>query len=354
MNASSRTPTRHKQRGAALLMAMVIVTLVATMAASMVWQQWRAVQIETAERARTQADWILVAAMDFARLILRQDNKATDDLTDNWAKPIAESRLSALLAADTENNSADNADIPEAFLSGRMDDAHAKFNLSNLVDPSGAPDKVQLAAFKRLLAVLSIPSPTADIVAEALSTAALAELSLASSDVALLERLGGEQGRAQAPVMPASYDQLVSVMDGATLERLRPYVTLLPPSARDTKININTAPAQVIQAVIPGLDLARASRIVQERQRKPFKDLKDMTDLLGAAPAIAGSSQAPSWDVSQVDFRSEYFEITVRLRYEDNVVEQRYLVHRDGNDVAVLQRSRFSGLDKTANTAPAP
>jgi type II secretory pathway component PulK len=35
----------HKQRGAALLMALIIVTLVSTLAAAMVWQQWRAVQV---------------------------------------------------------------------------------------------------------------------------------------------------------------------------------------------------------------------------------------------------------------------------------------------------------------------
>ena len=32
----------------------------------MVWQQWRAVQVEAAERARTQAAWILTGALDWA------------------------------------------------------------------------------------------------------------------------------------------------------------------------------------------------------------------------------------------------------------------------------------------------
>jgi general secretion pathway protein K len=45
-------PLPRTQRGAALLTAMIIVTLVATLAAAMVWQQWRAVQVEVAERAR--------------------------------------------------------------------------------------------------------------------------------------------------------------------------------------------------------------------------------------------------------------------------------------------------------------
>ena len=54
-------------------MAMIIVTLVVTLAGAMVWQQWRAVQVEAAERARTQSAWILTGALDWARLILRED-----------------------------------------------------------------------------------------------------------------------------------------------------------------------------------------------------------------------------------------------------------------------------------------
>ena len=64
---------RRHERGAALLTAMVIVTLVATLAAAMVWQQWRAVQAETIERSRIQSAWILSGALDWARLILRDE-----------------------------------------------------------------------------------------------------------------------------------------------------------------------------------------------------------------------------------------------------------------------------------------
>ena len=62
---------RHSTRGAALLLAMLTVTLVATFAAAAMWQQWRAVEVETAERGRVQSAWILVGALDWSRLILR-------------------------------------------------------------------------------------------------------------------------------------------------------------------------------------------------------------------------------------------------------------------------------------------
>ena len=44
-----------RQRGAALLAAMLTVTLVATLAAAALWQQWRSVEVETSERAGVQA-----------------------------------------------------------------------------------------------------------------------------------------------------------------------------------------------------------------------------------------------------------------------------------------------------------
>ena len=53
-----------RPRGAALLTAMILVTVVATLAAGMLWQQWRALQVEAAERTQTQAQWLLQGAMD--------------------------------------------------------------------------------------------------------------------------------------------------------------------------------------------------------------------------------------------------------------------------------------------------
>ncbi|MEY2953604.1 MAG: hypothetical protein RLZZ401_1691, partial [Pseudomonadota bacterium] len=39
---------KHLQRGAALLAAMLTVTLVASLASAALWQQWRSVEVEAA------------------------------------------------------------------------------------------------------------------------------------------------------------------------------------------------------------------------------------------------------------------------------------------------------------------
>ena len=121
---------RGRRRGVALLTAMIVVALIATLASAMLWRQWRSVEVEAAERSRAQASWILAGALDWARLILREDRRAggPDHLAEPWATPLAEARLSTFLAADREHTD----DATEAFLSGRISDAQARFNLNNI------------------------------------------------------------------------------------------------------------------------------------------------------------------------------------------------------------------------------
>ena len=95
----------HKtQGGAALLLAMIILTLVSTVAAGMVWQQSRAVQVEAAERARTQAVWILNGALDWGRDIPRlvRSNRAGGP---DEPLVIQEMNVSSFLAADQKATS---------------------------------------------------------------------------------------------------------------------------------------------------------------------------------------------------------------------------------------------------------
>ncbi len=103
---------KKAQQGAALLLAMLTVTLVATFAAASMWQQWRAVEVEAAERGRAQSAWILVGALDFSRLILREDARSggnVDHLAEPWAVPLQESRLSTFLAAENNVSQVDDA-----------------------------------------------------------------------------------------------------------------------------------------------------------------------------------------------------------------------------------------------------
>jgi general secretion pathway protein K len=339
-------PGHRRQRGAALLMAMVIVTLVTTVASSMVWQQWRAVQVESAERALTQSHWILQGALDWARLILREDgrssNEKVDHLGEPWAVELAEARLSSFLAADQNNNAADEG--PEAFMSGKISDVTARYNLRNLIDDTkGDVDPDQLAVLRRLCEYASLSPALADGIAQALRKSLLAKASADQPEA--LSKLGGTEAVAAAPLMPQTVDQLVWLgLDAGSVARLKPYVMLLP---EVSPININTASREVISAVMPGVDLGRADRIVQTRARTPFKSTADLKDILGVGINI------PADNVVTVS--SSYFEVFGRLRLEDRIITQNYILQRTGNDeLTVLFENRVSGVEALPVTQGRP
>ena len=319
MNTRTR-PLR--EAGAALLAAMLTVTLVATLAAAALWQQWRSVEVETSERARVQAAWILVGALDWSRLILSEDGRSggPDHLAEPWAVPLQEARLSTFLAAGDGDGVQDNTtDTRDAFLSGQIVDAQSRLNVMNLVDG----DKVSATAlvrFGRLFELLGLPRAQASVLANQM----LRATSTSADD--------------SAPLMPYRVDDLVWLgLPAPMVAVLAPYITVLPII---TPVNLNTASAEVLYASGAADDLAAAQTLVAARQNTHFKNAKDALKL------VSDGSDNPN--INDFAIASRYFEVRGRLRLEQTIVEERSLVQRDGTTVKTLWRERgaIAGLDE--------
>ena len=303
----------HRQRGAALLMAMITVALVATLAAAAMWRQWRGVEVEAAERARVQSAWILTGALDWGRLILAGDlledkrrGYEADHLGEPWAVPLAEARLSTFLAAGESSSDTDR----DAFLSGQVTDLQSRLNVMNLIASTPQDQLTALTRFTRLFELLNLPSGELGAL----------QRGLARADSVM--RGAPVEGGTDAPLMPRRFEQLAWLgMAPATLAALKPYVTVLPLVSRQiTKINLNTASAQVIAAAIPDLDLARAQRIVVQRDSGFFRTPAKAMEAAGVTAADTG------WTSTTSDF----FEVRGRLRLDDVALEE----------VSVVQRTR--------------
>jgi len=301
---------------------MLILTLVATLAAGMVWQQWRAIQVEGAERARTQSAWILSGALDWARLILREDARTggADHLGEPWAVPLAEARLSSFLAVDRDNNSAAETDEIEAFLSGSIADAQSHWNLRRLILADGKVAAAELRVLQRLCDQAGLPGDTADRIAQALRKAWTPGLA-----------------SAEAAIAPQRLMELAWLgIEADSLRRLEPWVTLLP--GIDTRVNVNTAPAEVIAAAVDGMSLGSAQRLLQERQRTPLREL-------GVAPGRSFFPADPLTNLDGVGVASRFFIVQGRLRLGDRVLEERSLIERRQLDIVVLARERINLRD---------
>ena len=319
----------NRQIGAALLSAMLTVTLVATFASAALWQQFRSFQVESAERSRLQSSLILTGALDWARLILREDARSggADHLAEPWAVPLEEARLSSFLAVD--GLTSDTSE--EAFLSGLIIDQQARLNVASLVDGE-ILSKAGVASFQRLFEQLDLPP-------EILVT-------LAENYLEALKKANGtaiNTPSSQADfVLPQRLDQLAWLgLDTATLAVLTPHLALLPTR---TPVNLNTASEMVLIASTPGLDRAGAEKLISARLRKHFSTVAEAAQVLGN-PGITFTDSAHG-------VASRFFEIQGQLRLEDLSVFERSLVQRDGTTVRTLWRVRGVSNDLPVSKRP--
>src|ERR1700739_4350747 len=83
------------QRGVAVITALLLTTLAITIVASLFWQQQVQVRSIENQRLQLQKQWYLRGALDYARLILREDarNSTIDYLGEPWSTPLEETRL---------------------------------------------------------------------------------------------------------------------------------------------------------------------------------------------------------------------------------------------------------------------
>ena len=321
----------HSSRGAALLAAMLTVSLVAMLAAGAAWQQWRTVEVESTERQHAQAQWLLLGALDWARIILREDARSgnadapTDHLAEPWAIPLQEARLSTFLAANSSssavnksvtngsstfsNTFSEDALAQEVYLSGQIIDLQARMNVSNLLQGSQI-DLKSLQAFERLFEALSLPTAQLNTLAQGLVAA--------------------QQQKDGAPLMPQRVSQLTWLgLTPQTLNSLAPYITVLPTR---TPVNLNTAPPVVLYASVAGLSLADAKRLSEQRAQNPWSSLDAFQKAAGKPVSV---------DVTH-SVNSRFFEVVGRLRMPATSLVERSVVQRDQVDVKVLWRESGS------------
>jgi len=342
-------PTVRRQRGAALLLALLIMTLVATLAAGMVWLQWRGIQVETAERARGQAQWLLNASLDWGNLILKssiRQGHTEDDLGQPWATPLAETKLSSFLSADGRH-SEDSG--PEAYLSGQITDAQSKYNLYNLVVPTNGTSigkNTEIERLQVLFQAIGVSQDVAITIAAGMRASDGAQQAVATP---------GTQVDPSSVLMPMEVRDLAWYgVDPKVIKQIEPFVQIIPFTPQQNaggsnvpqmEINVNTAPAEVLMAGCPGISRAQAEQLILQRRQQPFNDSARLLSALkgnnNTAPLPCEAANGHPGDI--LNIKSFYFEIYGQLRYEQHVIRERSIIYRKDqfSPVQVLRRERL-------------
>ena len=291
---------RSRQRGVAIVLAMSVVALAAIAAAAiLVTQSTLARQSElTAEHA--QAQTLVRAGVDWARAILSDDRRAStvDHLGEPWAL-----RLPAM-------------PVDNGKLEGYIEDQQGAFNLNNLVK-DGKISLVQIAYFRRLLSILGLPAALADALADWEDSDSEPQPQNGAEDEYYL-KLQPPYLAANRPLIDLTELALVRGFDDNVRARLRPFVTALP---RFTAVNVNTAPPEVLAAVIEGLDLDGARELVAQRERLYFRGFAEFSNRLPKGLAASATD---------ISLNSDFFMATMRVTIGEAQARGTALLEREG------------------------
>jgi general secretion pathway protein K len=312
----------QRQRGVAVITALLLTTLAVTIVASLFWQQQVQVRSMENQRLHLQTKWILRGGIDLSRFVLLQDSIVGDTSVTHmggiWATPLAETRLDDYIERDRVEG-----EHFDATLAGQISDAQARYNLANL-SVSKIINPGQVRAFARLLGNLQLDPGMAPIVAEAMARTQIAAVAAAAEpdSSAAVQSQGGVE-----PIGFIRVEDLLSVpgFTPQAVERLRPFVVVLPVP---TSVNVNTAAAEVLAAVVDDFSVAEAAALIYRRKSNYFKDTgSEFTKWL--------NGKKPIVDV-QLGVKSNYFLVASRVRLDRAALDAEALINMNGNRVNLI------------------
>jgi len=312
---------RNSMRGVALITAMLVTAIAASLAATLAWENALDVRRTTIMLYHEQGMQVALGAESWIKNLLRDDaaDSPSDHLDEFWA--------SELPGLPVDNGTVQGA------VTGTVVDLQGRFNVNNLVDASGETNQVYVEQFERLLRVLELDERLAGIAADWLD----------SNDEANIPN-GAEDSTYTGLTPPyraynkrlSNVTELAAIegMDKASFDVLLPHITALPESG--SAINVNTATPEVLMSLSASMDTSIVENLLENREGGGFANLDDVKAQAGIdTPAgQSGQSQITITDSSLYFQLKAYVEIgTVRITYYS-------VLARANGDVATLSRSQ--------------
>jgi general secretion pathway protein K len=299
----------RRQRGTALITAILVVALATTVAASLTWDLFLDQRRAFGRLAVDRGLMYGLGAEDWAKSILREDaqENQVDHPGEAWATQLPP------------------FPIEGGQIQGRIEDLNGRFNLNNLIDAAGATDPVAVEGLRRLLVALELDPRLADRMADWIDRDLEPNFPDGAEDSEYLSRKPPFR-TANRPVTSVSELLLVYPELGRSgYATLRPYLTALP---RGTRININTALPEVLLTASEELGFREAERIVLDRPENGWDSLEQLGAIVPMdARGVLGTS-------------SNWFRLSVRVDIGTQRFTMYSLLHRDAaGSVSTVIRS---------------
>jgi general secretion pathway protein K len=297
-------PSRRRQRGVALIIALVLVALATILATKMTFagflERRRAIGVMAAEQAMQFG----LGAEALAADALAQDAQTSGQqttLAGPWAQPTPP--LPITPADDPEGE-------PIGTMQGQLDDMQGLFNLNNLARVvAGAAtalptqDPQPLEQFQRLLVLVGLEPKWAAIARDWIDPDDIPGTPDGAEDQVYTSQMPPYR-TGNWPMMSPSELMNLPGFGADRYRKIAPYVTALPSST--VPINICTAPAVVLESLAENLNGEYTPEVLaSERRNGCFPDLNSFRAIVGPQNLAAINGRYGQ--------TSQYFRLTTHI-----------------------------------------
>ena len=306
----SRTKTKtpagiKKQRGVAIITALLIVTIATTVSITISTRLQLDVRRTANLVAQDQAQFYLLAAEEWSQRILRQDKKdsSNDSLDESWAIQLPP------------------LPVDGGTIQGTLTDLHACINVNALAN-NGAIDATTKKRLSQLFTNLEIKTDLTQAMTDWIDP-----------DLETTNPNGAEDGyylnlespyrTANTPLHSISELRLIrGFEDSKIYARVKPYLCAFIING-DIAINVNTASAEVLQSLSAKMTKSLAADIIERRTDEPFSDIKDFTNFAKLGTIIK--------DTTKLSTSSDYFLLRTQANIGKANKVMYSVIHRDAS-----------------------
>ena len=292
-----------RSRGVALITAMLITAITASLASGLAWNNALDVRRTMVLLFHEQGMQVALGAESWIRNILRDDaiDSTTDHLGELWA--------SELPGLPVDNDSVQGA------VTGNIEDLQGRFNVNNLIAQDGSVDEDVIEQFRRLLRALDLDPRLAGIAADWIDADQNASFPDGAEDP-IYTGLSPPYRTYNRQLTNVTELAALEGMDKASFDILLPHVTALPGR---TQINVNTATPAVLQSLDENMDAATVGELLSQREEAGFADFMQTFTTLFApdSPMVQHITDTSSYfqlkAVVQIDtVRVTYYSVLLR------------------------------------------
>ncbi|MSQ47840.1 MAG: general secretion pathway protein GspK [Deltaproteobacteria bacterium] len=282
------TRGRVRERGVALVTTLLAVTLLTIAVVEFAYSSQVDYHLAYNALRSLQASSLARSGVNLAIGVLQKDGGSVsniDSLGDLWARPLPP------------------LPVGEGMVLVRVTDEQGKLNLNALRTPSGTIDLAWRGVAERLFVIRGVDPALLEPILDWLDTDDAPEPHGAEREY--YSQLTPPTAPRNAPFMTEGELGRVKGLTAQVRGRLSDVVTVLPTSPR---INVNTAPPEVLSALLSTVDQKLLDLFLTSRGETPVRGANDFQDRLG----LLRDSKAER----MISVRSDFFTIVALATVE--------------------------------------